>query len=172
MNTLLQMIRGKRDTRSYSAKPVDDETLAMLLGTARMAGSAKNRQPVRLLVVTDSALKKDLKAAGDFAGWIDRAPTVVVVSVAADAGPRRLFDAGRHAQNLMLAAHALGLASCPVTIHHYDVVRGLLGVPESFEPVMFVTLGWPSDAPERNPVAGPRLSLGDYAATGRWPDGW
>jgi nitroreductase len=168
----LHALRNKRDTRSYRPDPIDDEVLRRILDAARMAGSAKNRQPVRLIVVSDDEDKTALKSGGDFAVWIDNAPVVVVVTVEADAGPRRLFDAGRHCQNMMVAAHAEGLASCPVTVHHPHPVRSTLGIPETVEPVMYVTLGWPSEQARPSPVAGPRLPLDDYAADGVWPQVW
>ena len=57
----LTALRTKRDTRSYADQPVDDDTLDTLLDAARMAGSAKNVQPVRMIVVTDQATKTALK---------------------------------------------------------------------------------------------------------------
>ena len=136
-----------------------------------MAGSAKNRQPVRLVVVTDLDDKTALRDAGDFATWIHEAPVVVVVTVRNDVGVRGMFDVGRHAQNLMVAAQASGLASCPVTIHHPDVARALLGIPSDVDPVMIVTLGHPGDRDRTNPVAGPRVVLDSYAHRGRWTPG-
>lgn len=165
----LDALRGKRDTRSYRLDTIDSDVLDRVLDAARMAGSAKNRQPVRLVVVTDAEAKQALTASGDFASWIDQAPIVIVATARADGGPRRLFDVGRHLQNLMVAAHAEGLASCPVTIHHPDVARDLLGIPADVEPVMIVTLGWPADGGHAPPqIAGPRLDLGDYALADRW----
>ncbi len=165
----LHALRSKRDTRSYTDAPIDDDTLATVLDAARMAGSAKNAQPVRLVVVTDQAAKAGLTAAGDFAAWIDQAPVVIVATVRADAGPRQLYDVGRHTQNLMVAAHALGLATCPVTIHHHDVARDLLGIPEDIVPAMIVTLGWPpAGEAAPSPIAGPRVPLGDYVSHGGW----
>lgn len=166
----LTALRSKRDTRAYTSAPIDSETLDRLLDAARMAGSAKNVQPVRLVLVDDAETKTGLRASGDFADWIDQAPLVVIVTVAADAGPRQLFDVGRHAQNLMVAAHAEGLASCPVTIHHPDVARELLAIPADVVPAMIVTLGHPAAGGEAPPsIASPRLSLDDYAHRGRWP---
>ena len=164
----LEAIRSKRDTRSYTDEPVDVEVLARVLDAARMAGSAKNIQPVRVIVVRDPEAKEALKAGGDFASWIDRAPILVVLTVTADAGPRRLFDIGRHAQNLMVAANAEGLASCPVTLHHEDEVRRVLGVPPEVETPMLVSLGWPESMAPPPGIAGPRVPLSSYAMEGRW----
>jgi len=165
----LDAIRSKRDTRSYRTDVVEDDVLGRLLDAARMAGSAKNQQPVRLVVVTDAEAKQALTASGDFASWIDQAPVVIVATARANAGPRRLFDVGRHLQNLMIAAHAEGLATCPVTIHHPDVARSILGIPDDIEPAMIVTLGWPAAGGEAPPqIAGPRIDMGDYALSERW----
>ncbi|MEZ5374937.1 MAG: nitroreductase [Acidimicrobiales bacterium] len=163
-------LRNKRDQRDYTDEPIADDLLDTVLDAARMAGSAKNQQPVRLVVVTDPATKEALKAGGDFAAWIDRPPVLVVFTVRADAGPRALFDVGRHAQNLMVAATALGLSSCPVTFHHQAVVREILGIPDDVDAPMVVSLGHPAPSSGPSPVAGPRLPLGDYVHRGRWAD--
>lgn len=166
----IRAIRTKRDTRSYTDRAVDADLLARVLDAARMAGSAKNVQPVRAVVVTDQATKEALKAGGDYAAWIDRAPVLVVFTVTADAGPRRLFDIGRHAQNLMVAANAEGLTSCPVTLHHEDQVRRVLGVPDGVETPMLVSLGWPDSLEPPAGIASPRVPLESYAMAERWSD--
>lgn len=162
-------LRNKRDTRTYLDEPVDESVLDRVLDAARMAGSAKNVQPVRLVVVTEQSTKEALKASGDYATWIDQAPVLVVVTVRSDAGPRAMFDVGRHSQNLMVAGFAEGLSSCPVTIHHPDVARAALGIPDDVDPAMIVSLGVP--APGEKPpaaIASPRVPLADYAARGTW----
>jgi len=164
----LQALRNKRDTRNYLPDPIDDAVLSRVLDAARMAGSAKNKQPVRLVVVTDNDTKVALKASGDFASWIDQPPVLAVAAVNADAGPRRLFDVGRHCQNLMVAAHAAGLASCPVTIHHPEVARQALGIPDGVEPAMIISLGWPAETNQPSPISGPRVGLEDYAFREVW----
>lgn len=74
----LTAIMTKRDTRSYTDQPVEPELLAQVLNVARLAGSAKNVQPVRVVTVTDAKTKEALKAGGDYATWIDQAPVLVV----------------------------------------------------------------------------------------------
>jgi nitroreductase len=164
-------LRNKRDTRTYTDQPVPDDLVRRVIDVARMAGSAKNVQPVRMVVVTDDDTKVALQDSGDFASWIGAAPVVVVITVAGDAGPRKLFDVGRHAQQLMVAAFAEGLGSCPVTIHHPGVACSILGIPEGIEPAMIVTLGWPQPGEKPPPqIASPRLALDAYASWGTWTD--
>lgn len=162
-------LRNKRDTRTYTDDAVPDELIRRLMDTARMAGSAKNVQPVRMIVVTDGETKVALQESGDFASWIGGAPVVVVVTVTAGAGPRAMFDVGRHGQNLMVAAFAEGLGSCPVTIHHPEVARSVLGIPDDVDPSMIVTLGWPRPGEKPPPqIASPRVDVDNYAHRERW----
>lgn len=70
-----QTIISKRDVRHYSATEVTDEVLMRILLAGRMAGSAKNEEVLRLIVVRDQNVKNDLAESGDFAGWIGSAPS-------------------------------------------------------------------------------------------------
>ncbi|HUF33171.1 MAG TPA: nitroreductase [Acidimicrobiales bacterium] len=160
-----QAIVTKRDTRSYLPEPVPEEQLEKVLRSARMAGSAKNMQLTRLVVVTDQADRDGLAECGDFTSWIGSAPVVIVFVVPAETG--RMFDVGRMAQNLMVAANAEGLATCPVTFQHQGRIRALLGIPDDHEGTMGVTLGRPGP-PSDSPLKSKRVELDDLVHRGRW----
>src|SRR3712207_2523211 len=68
------VIRTKRDTRAYADRPIPEETLQRILQAGRMAGSSKNSQPVRFVVLRDRARKEELAARGDFATELAWAP--------------------------------------------------------------------------------------------------
>lgn len=158
-------ILSKRDTRSFLPEPVDDDDLRAVLQAARMAGSAKNEQRNRVVVVTDQADRHALAKCGDFSDWIPSAPAILVLVRPGEKG--RPFDLGRMAQNAMLAANSRGLASCPVSFQRPACVRDALGVPDDYEPVMGVGIGRPAAAdPERH--TSPRLPLDDVVHWGRW----
>ena len=158
-------IVSKRDTRSFRPEPVAADALDRALRAARMAGSAKNSQLTRIVAVTDPVLREGLAGCGDFTSWLGTAPAVLVFVVPVDGG--RLFDIGRMAQNAMVAGHAAGLASCPVTFHHQDRLRPLLGVPDDHEGPMGVALGLPAP-PEAPRPSAPRISLGELVHRERW----
>ncbi len=161
-----QTIISKRDLRQYTGDSVSEDVMHRVLQAGRMAGSAKNLEPNRLVVVTNAALKTALTAAGDFTSWIDTAP--VVIGIAAEADSLRLFDTGRTAQNIMLAAHAEGLGTCPVTFQHQDVAREAIGFPADWVMPIAITLGWPvADAP-KSPLARPRVALDELVKHDRW----
>ena len=161
-----EAIVTKRDTRSYAPEPVAEDLLQRLLQAGRMAGSSKNSQPCRFVVLQDVTHKRELAACGDFAAWIPDAPVNVAVVIPNES---RDFDAGRAAQNLMVAAHAEGLATCPVAVHHEDCARRALGLPATHRVAMIVTLGHPGPPGPPRPD-GARLPLEDYVHRERWQD--
>jgi nitroreductase len=161
-----EAIVAKRDTRSYSDEEVTPEQLETVLRAARMAGSAKNLQLTRLVVVTDQATRTALTECGDFTSWIDQAPVVIVVACPVIEG--RPFDLGRMAQNLMVSATAQGLATCPVTFQHQDRIRAVLGLPDDLEAPHAVTLGHPGPPPAANPLRAPRIPLDELVHRERW----
>ena len=173
----IEAILAKRDTRSFRPDRVDEPVLERVLQAARMAGSAKNSQVTRIVAVTDGQVRRGLKACGDFTSWIDMAPVILVFVVPLEGG--RLFDVGRMAQNAMVAAHASGLASCPVTFQHQDRIRNLLGFPADHEGPMGIAVGWPGApgrvtsklrnwALEKASPRAPRLPLETLVHRDRW----
>jgi nitroreductase len=69
----LEAIITKRDSRSFTEQPVDEETIQRVLQAGRLAGSAKNTQPCRFVVLTDHSHKEELAACGSFSNWIPQA---------------------------------------------------------------------------------------------------
>ncbi len=160
-----QAIVTKRDTRSFTSEPVSGDDLHRVLQAGRMAGSAKNQQLNRIVVVTDPGDRAALAGCGRFADWLPACPVVLVIVVPTEGG--KAFDIGRMAQNMMVAAHGLGLASCPVTFHHEAPLRELLGYPEDHEAPMGVGIGHPAPPAEARPSA-PRIPLDELVDWDRW----
>ena len=133
-------LRGLRATRSYSDRPIPDEALARILEAGRWTGSSLNSQPWTFIVVTEPASRHALAATGRFSAHVGGAAVVVVL--VAEAG-RGEFDIGRAAQNMMLAAYALGIGSCPATLHDQEAVRRLLGIPDDRLARHALALGYP-----------------------------
>lgn len=133
-------IISKRDTRSYSDRLISDESLHRILQAGRMAGSAKNAQPCRFVVVRSAEKKRELAGCGQFSQQVPNAAVAIAVVMPNDA---REFDAGRAAQNMMLAAWSEGIASCAVTMHDADCVRRVLRLPEGYRVSIVIPFGYP-----------------------------
>jgi nitroreductase len=117
-------IVDKRDQRVFLARPIPEEALRRILQAARMAGSSKNSEPNRLVVVRERARLEALAALSPFAKFLARSAATVVIAQT----EKHEFDAGRCAQNMMVAAWAEGIGSCPAHLPESEVAR-LLGVP-------------------------------------------
>lgn len=160
----VRAITSKRDSRSFTEQPIDGDTLRLVLQAGRMAGSAKNTQPCRFVVLTDVAHKEELAACGQFSSWIPQAPVNVAIVIPEDG---RDFDAGRTAQNMMIASNALGLASCPVTMHDRDGARNVLGLPDGHRVSIVLALGHPVPGTTSG-MGAPRTPLDEMVHRERW----
>jgi nitroreductase len=133
-------ILTKRDLRTFTDDPIDRPTLIQILEAGRRTGSSRNRQPWHFVVVADPPRLRDLAGCGRFAQHVARSAAAVVVLVD-DGGAA--FDAGRCAQNMMLAARALGIASCPASMHRADEAKALLGIPSDKTIAIVIGFGYP-----------------------------
>ena len=159
-----QAIITKRDTRHFTAEPISDDTLTRILQAGRMAGSSKNSQPVRLVVLRDAAARQALAECGDFAAHLQASPVAVAVVLAPGGSG---FDAGRAAQNVMVAAWAEGITSCPTSMHRPECAGEALGLPEGHSVAVVVALGYPDS---KHPLSGgrQRLPLDEVVHWERW----
>ena len=156
-------IISKRDTRAYAEKPIPPEALRRILQAGRMAGSAKNSQHWRFVVLEERARKEELATCGQFAAHIPSAAVVVAIVMPKEG---RDFDAGRCAQNMMLAAHADGITSCPVSMHDQECARRVLGLPEDHRVPIVLAFGYPPATPRAPGV--PRVPLDELVHRGGW----
>jgi nitroreductase len=136
-----------RAIRSFLLDPPTDDELAKLLEAARWTGSSKNLQKWSFVVV-DGDQKERLAACGNFTDPLRNAP--VAIALVEEQGGYE-FDTGRAAQNVMLAADAIGIATCPITLHRDGDAATVLGLPEGARCRYAIALGYPSDgaAPAR-----------------------
>lgn len=147
MTDLYEHIVKLRAIRDYQERPIAETDLSAILEAARWTGSSKNRQDWSFIVVTGDRLQ-GLAEHGDFTDPV-RSSAATIVLVKEDGG--NLFDIGRAAQNIMLAAKAIGVASCPITLHRHAEARRFLDAPDNVETRYAVALGYPGEhaAPRR-----------------------
>lgn len=148
-----EVIRQRRSVRAYTRQPVSDAQLERLLQAVRWAPSARNLQPYRLVVVRDAATRRVLAQAANEQEHVEQA-AVVIAAVALD--PERVMtcrtpacpvDVAIALTNLTLAATAEGLGTCWIGAFQQDRVRQILGVPDTCQVTLMMTLGHPADQP-------------------------
>ena len=155
----------KRDQRAFLPKPLPEESLRKILQAARMTGSSKNREPNRLVVVRERATLRAIADMGVWARWLADAAVVVVIVQT----ERHEFDAGRCAQNMMVAAWSEGVGSCPAHLPEAEMGR-LLGVPSDCHVNRVIGFGYidPARAAAPRSVARRRKPLTELVHYERW----
>ena len=148
---------SKRELRSYDAQPIDGEARRRILEAGRVAGSSKNRQARRFVVLCDPELVRRA-ATCVYASENVLGAALVVAVVVGGKGPTA-FDAGRAAQNMMLAASNEGIGSCPNGVADADALRDVVGHDEGEQVATVLTFGFPVTA--RDPE---RLSADEWIA--------
>jgi nitroreductase len=130
---------------------VSEEHLAAILEAGRWTGSSKNRQAWTLVAIRHRDRISRLAECGDFTTPLLTAPLVIAPVRLPDAYD---WDMGRLAQNLMLAAAALGVGSCPVTLHREEAGRAVLGIPDDHRCQIVLAMGYPDEEAETAGRAG------------------
>jgi nitroreductase len=141
------VIASRREVRAYADRPIPDDVRERILDAGRLAGSASNRQPWRFLVLDDESLRERVAECVFEPDNVRGAQLVVAVAVSGK-GPVS-FDAGRAAQNMMLAAWDEGVGSCPNGMTDRERTADLLGLEEGEQPAIILSFGYP--ATPRNP---------------------
>ncbi len=152
MDTLLA-IASRRDERRTLPEPLPSELVLRLLDAGRLSGSSRNSQPWVFVVPTEPSRVEELAGAVYVPGNVLAAGLVVAILVRGK-GPV-LFDAGRAAQSMLLAAWAEGIASCPNGINDLERARHALGAAGDETPVIVLSFGFPERPrdPDRRTVA-------------------
>jgi nitroreductase len=173
---IFEAIRGRRAVRAFTEAEVDREQLTRLIDTAVQAPSAINAQPWAFAVIQDrqllhrcseqakAHLLETLESDSPLSRFRDtladpafdifyHAPALIVICARPDT-PQAAEDCALAAQNLMLVAHAMGLATCPIGFARswlsLPEAKRELGIPAECAPVFPVVVGHP-----RGPVAPP-----------------
>jgi nitroreductase len=150
----LSFIFGRRSIRAYQPAPVSDELVTDLLRAAMAAPSACAKDPWRFVVVRNRAILSSIAEALPNGKMLAQAPVGIVVCgdlAAAHAGELSylLQDCSAAIENLLLAAHALGLGACWLGVHprqpRIEALTKILRLPEEVLPMSCIALGWPAE---------------------------
>ncbi|MFH1830268.1 MAG: nitroreductase family protein [Pseudomonadota bacterium] len=164
---LFDAIEHRRSVRQFeNKKAIDDAVLQKILHAAMMAPSSGNTQCWRFIVVRDPNIKKRLALEAGHQGFIDQAPVAIVVCAdleraASTYGERgfgtySLQDAAAATENMLLAAHALGLGACWVGAFDEKMASNILELPKGLRPLAIIPIGFSAEPTKRVP---PRRKL-------------
>ena len=134
-------IVSKREVRAYADRPLPDDAVRRLLEAGRLAGSSRNRQARRFVVLRDSALERAAHTVYAPDNLLGAALAVAIL--VRGKGPTG-FDAGRAAQNMMLAAWSDGIGSCPNGVADPGALATLLGHGDDEQVATVLSFGYPA----------------------------
>jgi nitroreductase len=134
-------IASRRDERRYDAEPLQDDVVTRILDAGRLAGSASNRQPWTF-VLPEGRERIEVLAGAVFAPDNVLGAGLVVAVVVTGKGPVS-FDAGRAAQNMLLAAWNDGVSACPNGVADRDAAHRALELGEDESAAIVLTFGRP-----------------------------
>jgi nitroreductase len=168
----LAFIFGRRSIRIYTPGAIPDETVTTLLEAAMAAPSAMTKDPWRFIVVRDPAALGAMAGALPGGKMLATATLGLVVCGDLEAAFEQhssylLQDCSAAIENLLLAAHSLGLGACWVGIHPSEEsiasVKRLFSLPGPVVPIAAIALGLPGETLEARTRYNPQ-----FVHTGKW----
>lgn len=189
MSDLIDIMHKRHTVRSYADRPVEAEKLSAVLEAGRWAPTAVNAQPQRIVVLDTPENLAKVREFCTF-GWKRRyvdlaeqcdtpdhehivlyygAPVVLVVCYDRDAcwthpesgATSGATDATIVATHMMLEAASLGVGSSWISYFDHEKARELLGIPESWELVCLLYLGYPAKDERLAHISGTRKPLAE-----------
>ena len=154
---VFEAIKSRRSVRAFMREDVSQEDIEKLIDAARWAPSAGNIQPWEFIVVRKPEIKRKLSIAALHQTFIEEAPVVIVVCANQMRSGRGygargvnlycLQDTAAAIQNMLLAATALGLATCWVGAFREEEAKRALNIPDGVRPIAIIPVGHPAERP-------------------------
>jgi nitroreductase len=149
-------IHSRRSIRRYTDKKVEDKIIEKVIKAAMQAPSAGNAQPWHFMVIEDRKILDKIPAIHPYAQMCKEAQTAILVC-----GDTKLEkyegywvqDCSAATENMLLAAHALGLGAVWCGIYpkkeRVDEFRKLFDLPLNVMPLSLVPMGYPGEKKEK-----------------------
>jgi nitroreductase len=144
-----EAINSIRVVRQFDDRPLRDEDIMRIVDAGRRAGSSKNLQRWGFVVVRDRSRLEQLAGTGPFAGHVAGAAAAIALVTPDPRAPDQplsvVWDLGRAAQNMVLAAWELDIGSVPATVYEHDLAREILAIPVDHHCEYILSFGYPAD---------------------------
>lgn len=170
-----EAIRSRRAVRDFTDEPVARGAIERILRAARWAPSAGNRRLHKLVVLDDAPSIARVRAMSP--GMFGRPPLLIVMCSDSEQfdledvkehDTSTMVDVGTTAMCMMLAAHELGLSTCPTTSFSAGGVAGAINLPRRLTPDFILQIGHATPSPPGG-GGGTKLTIDDLAYWGAFP---
>lgn len=161
---IFNVIKKRRSVRSFLDKPVSDEDAMKILDAARLAPSGANKQRWKFIYVNDKNVLRMIKNCSP--GFYGDATAAIIMGTDTSMASQSwlelqqetsgrssfgniiaILDIGFAAENMSLAAEALGLGSCAIASFNVGCISKVINAPENFLPILVFSLGHPDKIP-------------------------
>lgn len=147
-NPAIENILTRRSIRSYTDQDVEPEKIEAILEAGMAAPSGKNGQPWDFIVLTRREILDEMAERLPYAKMLREARVAIAVCADRTKSPYWYVDCSAAAENILLAAHALGLGAVWTATYPYrdrmDVVKELCGLPGSYDSLCVIPVGYPA----------------------------
>ena len=153
---LLDVILTRRSVRRYTSKKIDQEIVNKIIKAGMYAPSAVNKQPWHFIVFENKDTKQAIIDIHKNASMLSDADKAILICYDEDLqhdhgyGP---VDCSAATENMLLAAHALGLGACWVGIYprhnRIEALHAIFGLPKNIIPFAVISLGYPAESKEK-----------------------
>ncbi len=153
---VLEIVKSRKSVRKFRKGEISKEKIKEILECAISAPSAGNLQPWVFIVVDDDKIKQELASAALNQEFIAEASIVIVACADVEITPTwygergNLYyvqDVAAAAENMLIAAHALGLGACWIGAFNEKEVSKILNLPENIRPLAIIPIGYPAEQP-------------------------
>ena len=156
MNTL-DVISSRRSIRSFTKDTISEKNLLALIKAAADAPSGGNEQNWQFISIQEPARIKAVRALSP--GMVSQPAAVIAIcldrrqmaDIESDQYQQNYYDLGAAMQNILLAAHALGLGSCAIASFNQQGLKQVLCLPERVDINLLVAIGKPKVIPSPPP---------------------
>jgi len=163
MQDMITVIKQRRSIRNYEDKDVSADKLQSILEAVQWTPSWANTQCWEVVVIKDPGVKEKVQEAvpgtNPASKSITRAPVLLALcaklrtsgfykdQAVSKFGDWYMFDLGLATQSICLTAHSMGLGTVIVGMFDHDKAKAAINVPEGYELVTLIPLGYPSKVP-------------------------
>ena len=166
--TFLELTQKRNSVRGYSPRNVEPKKLEYLLECARQAPTAVNYQPWCCIVAGSDEACAKVRACYP-REWFDTAPMYMIICGNHEASWKRSCDGKDHCdidaaivvEHIVLAAVEQGLGTCWVCNFDAKKCRELFKIPNQWEPIAILSVGYPSETVVASPSTGKRKTLSE-----------
>lgn len=150
----LEAILTRRSVRRYEDKPVPEELIEKLLAAGMAAPTARDAREWQFVVIDDRAILEKIGDINPNAKMTQKAPLAILVcgdlSLEKSEG-YWVVDCAAMVENILLAAHALGLGAVWTSVYprqeRVEGLKQLVGLPDNVVAHSLIVVGYPAEQP-------------------------